>query len=100
MKFITLRNPSILLVSDQNIKSTTGFIGGGSSARTNYEFLKPYVLSMEVQLKNPNEFSYVYGGHCTFDNAMQVIQTSGEAQLVCNIPLALVANILTSTQAN
>ena len=31
---------------------------------------------------------------------MQEISTSGEAQLVCNIPLALVANILTSTQAN
>jgi len=100
MKFITLRNPSILLESDQNIKSTRGFVGGGSSARTDYEFLKPYVLSMEVQLKNPDEFSYVYGGHHTFDNAMQMIRTSGEAQLVCNIPLALVANILTSTQAN
>ena len=30
---------------------------------------------------------------------MQEIQTSREAQLVCNIPLALVANILTSIQA-
>jgi hypothetical protein len=100
MKFIALHNPSILLASDQNIKSTTSFVGGGSSARTDYEFLKPYVLSVEVQLKNPDEFSYVYCGHCTLDNAMQEIQTSGEARLVCNIPLALVANILTSTQAN
>ena len=55
---------------------------------------------MEVELKNPDKFSYVYGSHCTVYNAMQEIQTSGEAQLVCNIPLALVANILTSTQAN
>ena len=91
---------SHLLASDQNTKSTTGFFGGGRSARTDYEFLKPYVVSMEIQLKNPDEFSYVYGSHCTIDNAMQEIQTTGEAQLVCNIPLALVANILTSTQAN
>src|SRR5271168_3403195 len=48
-----------------NIKSTTGFVGGGSSARTDYKLLKPYVLSTEVQLKNPDEFSYVYGRHCT-----------------------------------
>jgi len=100
MKFIILQDPSIFLVADQNIKSTTGFVGGGRSARTNYDFLKPYVVSMEVQLKNPDDFSYIYGGHCTFDNAMQEIRTSGEARLVCNIPLALVANILTSIQAN
>jgi len=100
IKFITLHNPSSLLVSDQILKSTTGFVGGGSSARTDYEFLKQYVVSTEVQLKNPDEFNYVYGRHCTLDNAMQEIRTSGEAQLVCNIPLALVANILTSIQAN
>ena len=100
IKFITLSHPLILLASDQNIKSTTSFVGGGRSARTDYDFLKPYVMSVEVQLKNPDEFSYVHGGHCTVDKAMQEIQTSGEAQLVCNIPLALVANILTSAQAN
>jgi hypothetical protein len=66
----------------------------------NYEILKPYVVSMKVQLKNPDEFSYVYGSHCTVYKAMQEIQTSGEARLVCNIPLALVANILTSAQVN
>ena len=32
IKFITLCHPSIILASDQNIKSTTGFVGGGSSA--------------------------------------------------------------------
>ena len=32
IKFITLCHPLILLASDQNIKSTTGFVGGGSSA--------------------------------------------------------------------
>ena len=99
-KFITLCHPSILLASDQNIKSTTGFVGGGSSARTDYNFLKPYVLSTEIQLKNPDEFNYIYGSHCTFDSAMQEIRTSGEAQLVCNVPLTLVASILTSTQVN
>ena len=81
------------------MKSTTGFTGGGRSARNNYEFLKPYVVSTKVQLKNPDEFSYVYSSHSTIDNAMQEIETSGEARLVCNIPLALVAHILTSTQA-
>ena len=100
IKFITLYHPLMLLVSDQNLKSTTGFIGGGRSARINYEILKPYVILTEVQLKNPDEFSYVYGHHRTLDNAMQEIRTTGEAQLICNIPLALVANILTSIQAN
>ena len=85
---------------DQNTPSTTGFIGGGSSARATYEFLKPYVLSTKIQLKNPDEFNYIYGGHRSLNNAMQEMQTSGEAMLVCNIPLALVANILTSTQAD
>ena len=101
IRYITFGRPSILLASGQKIKSTTtGFVGGGSSARANYEFLKPYVVSTEVQLKNPHEFSYVYGGHCTIDNALQVTQTSGEALLLCSIPLALVACILTSAQAN
>ena len=98
--FVTLCHPPILWVSDQNIKSTKGFIGGGRSARTDYEFLKKYVLSTEVELKNPDEFSYLYGHHCTLDAAIEKIRTSGEPQLVCNIPLALVAKILTSTQAN
>ena len=99
IQFVNLGYPLILSTSNLNI-STTGFVGGGRSARTDYKLLKPYVLSTEVQLKNPDEFSYVYGRHCTFDNAMQEIQTSGEPQLVCNIPLALIAHILTSTQAN
>ena len=70
--------PSILQPSGQNIKPSSSFVGGGSSARTDYEFLKPYMVSIEVELKNPDKFSYVYGGHCTFDNAMQEIRTSGE----------------------
>ena len=48
---------------------------------------------MEIQLQTPHKSSYIYGSHRTFDNAIQEIQTSREAQLVCNIPLALVANI-------
>ena len=95
--FSTLCYPSILQVSDW---STTGFIGGGRSARTDYEILKNYILSTEVQLKNPEEFNYVYSRHCTLENAMQEIKTSGDAHLVCNIPLALVAKKITSTQAN
>jgi hypothetical protein len=62
--------------------------------------LKPYVVSTEVQLKNPDEFSYIYGRHCSLDNSMREMQTYGEALLVCNLPLALIANILTSAQAN
>ena len=100
IKVITLYHPARLLASDKNIKSITGFVGSGRSAQTDYEILKPYAVTLEVQLKNPDEFSYVYSSHCTIDNAMQEIQISREAQLVCNIPLALVANILTSTQAN
>jgi hypothetical protein len=100
IKFVARHNPLSLPVSDRIIKSTTSFIGGGRSARIDYGFLKPYMMSTEFQLKFPHDFSYVYGSHRTFDNAIQEIQTSGEAQLVCNIPLALVANILTSIQAN
>ena len=98
--FITLCCPMISLVSDWSMKSTTGFIGGGRSARTDYEFLKPYVISTELELKNPAEFSYVYGGHCTLYKAIKEIQTSGEAQLVCNIPLSLVVKTLTFSQAD
>ena len=87
-----------LLVSKWNVKLSTGFIGGGRSARTDYEILKPYVVSTEVELKNPAQFSYVYGGHCTLDKALQEIKASREAQLVCNMPLALLANILTAIQ--
>ena len=100
IKFNILSRPSRLWVSDQNIKSKTGFIGGGRPARTDYESLKPYVVLTKVQLKNPDEFSYVYGDHGTLDNAVQEMERSGEALLVCKIPLALVANILTFTQAN
>ena len=100
IKFSTLHHPSSLLPSIPTINSATGFVGGGSSFRSDYEFLKPYMIPMEVQLKNPEGFNYVYSSHNTSDNAIQLIQTSGEAQLVCNIPLALVANILTSSQAN
>ena len=93
-------HPSKFRTSNRSIKLATSLIGGGRSARTDYEFLKSYVVSTEVQLKNPDKFSYIYGGHCSLDHAMQEIQTSGEAQLVCNIPLALIANMLTATQAN
>src|SRR5271168_1609868 len=100
INLITLHNSSRLPVSDQIIKKRTRFLGGGHSSRTEYRFLKPYVVSTEIQLKNPDQFNYVYRSHQAFDNAMQEIQTCGEALLVCNIPLALVANILTSIQAN
>jgi hypothetical protein len=100
INLFTLYSPSQLLELNQNIKLATGFVGGGRSARTGYEFLKPYVISTEVELKNPDKFSYVYGGHCSLDHAMQEIQTSGEPLLVCNIPLALISNILTSSQAS
>ena len=100
IKFIIFGYPLMIPVSDQNIKSTTSFIGGGRSARTDYDFLKQYVVTTKVELKNPEEFSYVYCGHSTFDDTMQEIQTRGEALLVCNIPLAFIANILTSAQAN
>ena len=79
INLITLHNSSRLPVSDQIIKTRTRFLGGGSSARTEYGFLKPYVVLMQVQLKNPDQFNYVYGSHKKIDKAMQEIQTSGEA---------------------
>jgi hypothetical protein len=99
-KLASLCPPFEQLVSKQNGKLTTGFIGGGRSARTDYEFLKPYLVPSQIELKNPAEFNYVYSCHGILDKAMQEIQTSGESQLVCNIPLSLLANILTSNQAN
>jgi Helitron helicase-like domain at N-terminus/PIF1-like helicase len=98
IKFIT-NHLSIFLASFQNLESIAGFVGGGRSARINYEHLKPYIVSTEVQLNDAHEFSYIYSRHCTIDNALQEIQTGREALLVCNIPLAQIANILTSTQA-
>ena len=89
-----------LLAPEQMIKSRSGFIGSGRPARTDYEILKPYILPNNIELKNPDEFSYICCGHGTLDNVMQEIQTSGEPHLVCNIPLALVANVLTSRHAN
>ena len=60
-----------------------------------------FLFSLQAAiLHSDDSCPFTYGSHGTIDNAMQEIQTSGEAQLVCNIPLALVANILTSTQAN
>ena len=100
VKLIALHHPLTLKKTDQKIKPRVSFIRGGRSARTDYEFLKLYVLSMEVELKNPKEFCYVYGRHRALDDVMQEIKTSGETLLVCNIPLGLVANILTSAQAN
>ena len=74
----TLHSSSRPLLSDQKIKTRTRILGGGRSARTEYGFLKPYVVSMEIQLKNPDQFNYVYGSHQKIDKAMQEIQTSGE----------------------
>jgi len=77
------------------------FIGSGRSTRTNYEILKPYAISTEVQIENPENFSYIYEGRCAVHNAMQRIQTNEKSYiLLCNIPLSIIANILTSTQAN
>jgi len=75
-------------------------VGGGSSARTNYEMLKSFVISTAVLIKNPEDFGYIYEAHCTFDKAMQKIQVSGEKYILCNIPLSVIADILTSSQAN
>ena len=61
-KNFTLLNSLSLPVSDQ-MNLTTNFIGGGRSARIDYGLLKPYVVSMEIQLKNPDQFNYVYGSH-------------------------------------
>ena len=75
-------------------------IGGGRPSRTDYETLKPYVITTEVQIKNPEHFNYIYEEHSTFDEAIRKIQTTEENFILCNVPLFIIADILTSTQAN
>ena len=88
----------ILQAHEKNIKCR--FVGGGASARTDYELLKPYLISTENQIQNPEEYKYIYDGHFTFDKASQIVQMTGDKHIICNIPVGHIAGILTTDQAN
>ena len=77
-----------------------GFVGGGRSTRASYESLKPFIISIEHQIKNPENYSYIFDGHGSFDKAMQKIKASGEKYILCNVPLSVIADNLTTGQAN
>ena len=88
----------ILLAHEKNIKHR--FVGGGTSAHTDYELLKPYLISTKNQIQNPEEYKYIYNGHFTFDKALQIVQMTGDKHIICNIPVGHIAGILTTDQAN
>ena len=77
-----------------------GFVSGGRSTRASYESLKPFIISIEHQIKNPENYSYIFDGHSSFDKAMQKIKASGEKYILCNVPLSVIADNLTTGQAN
>ena len=87
-----------ILTSDVKFKHT--FIGGGASTRSEFKMLEPYMISTKFQIKNPENFNYMYNGHGSCDRMMQRIQACGGNHIMCNIPLSSIAGILTTTQAN
>ena len=84
----------------QDKKMKCKFVGGGTSAHTDYESLKPYLISTDDLIQNPEQYNYVYNGHCVFNKALQIVQTTGDKHVICNIPISYVAGILTTSQAN
>ena len=86
------------LTQDKKIKCK--FVGGGASAHTDYESLKLYLISTDDLIQNPEQYNYVYNGHCVFNKALQIVQTTGDKHVICNIPIGHVAGILTTSQAN
>ena len=89
-----------LASSAHDINAEYKFVGGGTSARYDFEMLQPYMVSRENELPNPEEFNYIYACHCSIKKAAQIIQASGEKQIMCNVPIGSIADILTMTQAN
>ena len=83
-----------------NRKIKCKFVGGGTSAHTNYESLKPYLIATDDLIQNPEQYNYVYNGHYVFSKALQIVQTTGDKHVICNIPIGHVAGILTTSQAN
>jgi hypothetical protein len=84
----------------QDKKMKCKFVGGGASARTDYQSLKPYLISIDDPIQNPEQYNYVYNGHYVFNKALQIVQMTGDKHVICNIPISHVAGILTTSQAN
>jgi len=84
----------------QNRNFDIEFVGGGRSTRASYEFLKPFIISTEHLIKNPENYSYIFDGHGSFEKAMQKIKASGEKYILCNVPLSIITDNLTTGQAN
>ena len=76
------------------------FVGGGPSARFDFKMLKPYIISTNFQVQNPENFYYLYDGHGSSNKVSQKIQEYTENHIICNIPLSFIATILTTTQTN
>ena len=98
--FMTFCMPetSVFTVSDVEIKET--FVGGGASTRSDFQMLEPYIISTNFHVEDPENYNYLYDGYGSINKTMQKIQTCGENHIICNIPLASIASILTTTQAN
>ena len=98
--FITFQMPEISTFTASDVKFKHTFIGGGASTRSDFEMLKPYVISTNFQVENHENFNYLYNGHGSYNKMMQKIQACDENHIMCNIPLSLIASILTTSQAN
>jgi hypothetical protein len=89
---------STLLTQDKKMKCK--FVGSGALARTNYQFLKPYLISTDDLIQNPEQYNYVYNGHYVFNKPLQIVQMTGDKHVICNIPISHIAGILTTSQTN
>jgi len=87
-------------ITAQNRNFDIEFVGGGRCTRASYEFLKPFIISTEHLIKNPENYSYIFDGHGSFEKAMQKIKVSGEKYILCNVPLSVISDNLTTGQAN
>jgi len=98
--FMTFYMPKPFVFAASNVEIEHTFIGGGSSTRSDFKMLEPYIISTNIQVQNPEEFNYVYDGHGSFNKVVQKFQACGENYIICNIPLSSIVSILTMTQTN
>ena len=47
------------------------FVGGGPSAQFDFKMLKPYIISTNFQVQNPENFYYLYDGHGSSNKVTQ-----------------------------
>ena len=98
--FWTFHVPKTLLFAASDGENKHAFIGGGTSPQSDFKLLEPYVISINIQDQNPENFYYIYNGHGSFNKMVEKIQANGEDHIICNIPLNLIVSILTTTQGN